>query len=156
MASLTERLYARTTQGKKEDEEERKVKVGIVAATGYEAATMKKESSASSEKEETDSKTTPEKKSLTERLYARTTQGQAGKAYTPRMTISSSPAYTRESRESVRQGFYVPTRDFTSQEEYDSWRSSIRSEKEIKAERLSNHYKFVWLARSGLLEVLGL
>lgn len=135
MASLTERLYARTTQGKKEDEEERKIKAGIVAAAGYEVAGKKKESSASTEKKETVSKTTTENKSLTERLYARTTQGRSGEAYTPRATIFSSPAYTRGSRESgVRQGFYVPTRDFTSQEEYDSWRGSIRSSDEIKAE----------------------
>lgn len=135
MASLTERLYARTTQGKKEDEEERKIKAGIVAAPGYVVAAKKKESSASSEKKDTDSKTTTENKSLTERLYARTTQGRAGEAYTPRATIFSSPAYTRGSQESSeRRSFYVPTRDFTSQREYDAWRSSIRSSEEIKAE----------------------
>ena len=135
MASLTERLYARTTRGKKEDEDERKIKAGIVSAPGYRVVANKKnESSVPSEKKETDSKTTPEKKSLTERLYARTTKGQTGETNTPRMIISNSPAYTRGSRESARQSFYVPTRDFTSQEEYDSWRSSIRSSEEIKAE----------------------
>ena len=92
MASLTERLYARTKQGRKEDEEERKVQTGIVSNKGNKISDTKKTSDTSKTKtEKPASKTTTDRGSLTDRLYSRTTEGRAEKSAISPGIVSSKP-----------------------------------------------------------------
>ena len=145
MASLTERLYAKTKQGREEDEEERKVKVGIVTNKGNKLNDTKK----TSDTDKTESKTTTDKGSLTDRLYAKTTKGRE-EGFTPSPRIVSAkpefePPELRDATfkdytwNALKQGYY---NSLYGQESYKEMMGDANEKKMYEDILASDDYQF--------------
>ena len=141
MASLTERLYARTTQGKKEDEEERKVQVGIVTNKGSNVKDTEKTSdSGKKDTSKSDSKT-ESKSSLTERLFARTTEGRAGGNPASPGIVSSQQNSTRRRFEDIYGELSAAEERVKGyQSEIDSWTSRYGATSDNIMDTLATKY----------------
>lgn len=141
MASLTERLYARTTQGRKEDEEERKVQVGIVTNKGSNVKETEKPSESDKKDTSKNDNKTESKGSLTDRLYARTTEGRAGRN-------PAAPGIVSSNQNSIRRRFSDIYGDLSAAEErvtgykgeIDSWASRYGATSDNIMDTLATKY----------------